>query len=445
MESPPPLPPLSPPPVPVEPVRRKGGLSGWAIAGLVSAGVLGVIILLAAMIMPMYFKLREIALEPPRQRPLKSSELPLTQAEKAEAEAFVKKLLQAVEKRDTVTIQECTDHEALARVICDGFPEEQHLRAAMAVDMSRSPGGAFSHEVMGLPGRLVRQEPRDEMPAATLRFTTARGGAFYCDVLLRRVEGGGFKVHDMFHYVLGVRLSRELHEIEFAVWMGTNEDALKRMRGSKAEIDEKMAERGMASAFRGGRWREVITFYDTLSSDTKNRTHNFWLYVKALQKLHEVHQEEYEERYVAALDWGRLVLSCRASSDQVLLDRHILRKDFAAAREAAELSLMAVGEDSHLLVLRGIACVHTNDLKAARKSLKGAEKMEPDLASLVDLRLMIRAAEKDYAGVVAAIQVFESRTGSAMPPDRLDDAIFDEFKKSAEFAEWSGTAGKKAP
>jgi len=418
-------------------------MSGCTLAVVATVGLLvllTIIAILAPVVMAKFREIQEKTRQMDREKQKKVLQAPLTEAEKVEAEALVKKLIQAVEKRDTVTIHEFMDYEALAEQVYDGLPNAEQLKNVMVESMSRRAGGGFFYEVFGLPGRLVRHRERDGVPAVTLRFTSARGGTFYFDILLRRSEGGGIKIHDMYNYLFGVQMSKEARQMA-AVMLGEDDGMVAMILGRAVRKEDMIALEGIGMAGLEGRPREVISAYHALSSEMKSQPMAFLFYVKALQKMQDTNPEE----YATALEKARGILGDDATIDLLLLERHLLRGDSAAARKAAELSLMTIGEDSHLLCWLGTACVFTNDLPAARESLKRAEGIEPDFAGLVELRLMILAAEKEYAGLVAAIKAAESRTGSAIPPDRLDDAIFDEFKKSAEFAEWSGTAGKKAP
>lgn len=419
---------------------RKSEMKGAAMVALIGLGVLTLISALVALAVPTYNKMRAKAQEARQERRMNSPGLPLTEGEKVEAEDLVKKLIQAVEKRDTVTIHEFMDYEAMAEDVFHGLANADQMKNVMVEAMSRRAGGAFFYEVFGLPGRLVRHRERDGVPAVTLRFTSARGGAFYFDILLRRNEGGGLKIYDMYNYSFGVRASKEVRQMA-AVMMGEDDGMVAMILGQAMRKQDMIALAGIGMAGREGRPREVISAYHALSSEMKNQPFAFVFYVKALQKMQDANPEE----YATALEKARGILGDDATIDLLLLDRHALRADFAAARLAVEASLQTIGDDSRLLCWLGITCVYTNDLRSARESLKRAEIIEPDFADLVDLRLMILAAEKDYAGVVAAIKAFEARTDAVTTSERLADPIYDDFKKSPEFAEWSATAAQKAP
>lgn len=435
MESPPPL---SPPPLfPAAGPPPKKGLSGCAIAAIVGGVLLFLAAILVALAVPTFRKIQEMAEQKKAEIRAKVVQVPLTETEKADAAAFAQKLLLAVEAREGV--HDFVDYETMADAVYSGFSGEQQFKAGFVRGVTKNPGGIFS-DVLGQPGRFVRHWTREGVPAVTLRFEMAGGGVTYLDALLARQKTGGFKIVDAYNYLFGVMVSREVRSAT-ALASGSGEGVLNQILGGAARKQDLDKLLQLVQANREGRAKEALAMYHALSPAMKTQSLAYIQYIKALQAL----GEESEEEYVQALEKARGILGGDVTVDLLLVDRHFLRQDFKAARRAIEGSLQAIGDDSYLYHLLGLACLHDKDVPAARDALKRATAVEPDLVDLVDLKLMILAAEKDHAGLVAAIKAFEARTGALVTPELLEDPVYDEFKKSPEFTEWSAAVRKKAP
>jgi len=432
MESPPALPPLPS----VRPAPKKG-LSGCALAAIIGGAVLFVLAILTALAVPTFRKIQEMAEKKKAESQAKIVQVPLTEAEKVQAETFAKDLLKAVEAREDVNA--FVDYKQMADVIYSGFSGERQLKTGFLEGVKKNPGGILS-EVLGQPGWFVRHWNREGVPAVTLRFETPGGGVSYLDALLIRQTGGGFKIVDVYNYMFGVWVTREVRSA--TVFGMGGEGMLNQILGGSARKQDMEALLKFIQANREGRPDEALKLYKGLSPEMKTQRMAYIHYIRALQAL----GEEYEEEYVQALEKAHGILGAEVTVDLLLLDRHFLREDFKAGRKALENSLRAIGDDSYLYHLLGLACLKDKDVPAARKALEKALAIEPDLMGLVDLKLMVLAAEKDYAGVVAAIKAFEARTGAVLTPEMLDDEpSYDDFKKSPEYAEWSAAARKKAP
>ena len=85
-----------------------------------------------------------------------------------------------------------------------------------------------------------------------------------------------------------------------------------------------------------------------------------------------------------------------------------------------------------------MVAVKDGDQATAESCLIEAEKLEPDLVDLGDLRLQSCALKRDFAGVVSELLRFARKyKGHGITPRMLTEPVFDEFKKSPEFAEWA--------
>ncbi len=410
------------------PARRPGVRLVWValVLGLVGVGLLAG---------PFQRRIKAENAKLAYQARVQARRITLTEEEQIMAEEFAKALLQAVERQDTAAIDARVDFEYLIDDIFHGFEDPAQMKPRILETMRKNPGGFFFNNVLGETGRFVRHRTRDGVPAITLRC-----GASYIDILLLRLKNGGFKVIDMYNYTFGIQLGEYTRQM-VAIMMDAGGDPVVQVLGEAGKMTDMEPVAKMTRASRDRRPEEVISTYHDLSPEAMNRPNVFMLYLRALHVV----KGPYVEEYAKAVEKAPSLLGPDAKIDLLLFERHVLRRDFVAARQAAEACIQTIGEDSRLFYQLGMMCVRTNDIPAAKEALKKAEAIEPDLFDLVDLKMQIRAVEKDYAGLVNAIHAFKARTGATITPDRLTEPVYDDFKKSPEFTAWNATVKKSAP
>jgi tetratricopeptide (TPR) repeat protein len=193
---------------------------------------------------------------------------------------------------------------------------------------------------------------------------------------------------------------------------------------------------GYTSSLQEGDFRAVVEKYGRLKPAMQNLPFTYSIYIQALQQLSNT-QPDMNETYAQALEKARGILGEDVTIDLLLVDMHFIRGDMPAARKDVENALKTIGDDSYLHHLSGLMCVRTDDLAGAEAALAKAEKIQPDLIDLVDLRMMLFAMKKDYAGLVKSMEDFSAKTGAKLTPELLNEAVYDDFKKSPEFTKWA--------
>jgi tetratricopeptide (TPR) repeat protein len=168
----------------------------------------------------------------------------------------------------------------------------------------------------------------------------------------------------------------------------------------------------------------------------KNKRPIFALKLQSLIALQGGDEPQYEGPYLKALESAQSILGPESAIDMLLFDLHFLKKDYAAAQNCIRNALKAVGDDAYLYHLQGLSAIRGKDFESAAACLKSAEKIEPELSDLVDLRLQVRASEGDFAGVVREVNRFSKETGVAMPAAIFDDEAYAGFRRSPEYAAW---------
>lgn len=432
MDTPPPLPP-SLPNSNSQPPKR--GISGGMIAIIVTVAVLIVVAIIAALAFPAYNAIQKKAKEvnAQNQAAVKPPEKPITDEQKQKAMKFAEQVAANINAGKGEAVSAMTDFEGVAmRTFADTdlpFPE----RAGFKKGISGKPGGLLA-QVIGAKVRPLRFHERDGFPAVTIRVLPATGGVNYFDLLLRP-DGESFKIIDLYGYLFGSFSSAEARQA-MVMMMGQDTNAIARLLGVSGG-DKKSMEliMNMFRQMSNGDAKSVHHTYELLPEKIQRSRPAFIAHVQALQSLQS--DPVFGELYAHTLGTARSVLGNESAMDLLLVDLYFFRKDFKGVHECLERVHQQVGDDAYLFHLMGMGAIKDKDYKLATECLKNAEKVEPELMDLVDLRLQVRAANGDFAGVVAEMQRFTKATGAKLTPTVFSEPVYDDFKRSPEFANWA--------
>ncbi len=405
------------------------------VVGIVAAVVLG----LVALVVPAYKRAREQAFQLAEQAQKKKREemaRPLTDEEKTKARSFALKLIASLEGQNAAEVLAAMDVQELAEEVFFGLETKAEIKQGFIEGVNHSPGGVLSR-MMGQRGHFVRHHVRDGIPVVTLRFLDQNAAVTYVDLFLKRDGKGGFLGVDLYNYLFGTRVTGESRRA-VAMMLGPDTSTLAQILGIPTAESRETAMQltGYTSSLQEGDFRAVVEKYERLKPALQNLPFTYSIYVQALQQLSST-QPELNETYAQALEKARGILGDDVTIDLLLVDMHFIRGDMPAARKDVDMALKTIGDDSYLHHLSGLMCVRTDDLAGAEAALAKAEKIQPDLIDLVDLRMMIFAMKKDYAGLVKSMEDFSGKTGAKLTPELLNEAVYDDFKKSPEFTKWA--------
>jgi Flp pilus assembly protein TadD len=448
-------PPSSPPPVPPvysqsqPPAPKKKGLHGCVIA-LICVGVaLPVLAILASLAVPAYnaiqAKARQIKAEREAKAPTTeiTPSAPLSEEEKKALEAFMEKLIAAIEESDQEALNRMVDYDTFTAGVFEGLSSDASVRAGFQKGIKQKPGGIYSN-VLGQPGRFLRHRVRNGMPAATLRFLLEAGGASYLDIIVRRDDRGGFLVVNTYDYLFGADVLQEARRaVALMMGGGADQSLLARLFGIQGAFDKKRVDQitGVRGAVTSGDFALAASRYEALPENLRRMPFLYSAYVQALQQLGD--SEEANAKYLAALEQGRSILGPDVMIDMLYIDLHFMKNDFAAARDAVKASLRVIGDDAYLHHLLGLMCVKLRDAVGAEQALQQAQKIEPDLSSLIDLKLQVLALKEDHVGLARLLREFAKETGAELAPDILSEPVYEAFKQSPEFKSWAAEVAKQ--
>jgi|APTNR8051073442_1049403.scaffolds.fasta_scaffold08101_2 hypothetical protein len=414
-------------------------MSGCMITGLVIFAALVLIAILASLAVPIYNRVRERAAElsdTQRQKRTKELAVPLTPEEKTQAEAFAARLLKAIEEEDLAGVKTAVDYTELTEEVFAGLNSTPEMKRGFINGVEKAAGGLFSG-VLGQQGHFVRHHTREGIPVVTLRFVGEGSGASYTDLFLKRDGAGSFKCVDLYNYLFGTQVTTESRRA-VAMMLNSDSSTLSKILGLPLKVDQHIVKAftDVTQSFNAGDHNAVIRRYETMQPELQDLAFLYAMYVQSLQTACST-DPGLNDKYTAALGKARGILGNDVTIDLLLVDMHFLKGDMKAARADVEASLRSVGDDSYLFHLLGLMCIRTNDLPGAEAALGKAEKIEPDLIDLIDLRMMILAMQKNYPGLVKTMNDFAAETGAILTPDILAETVYDDFKKSPEFAQWA--------
>jgi tetratricopeptide (TPR) repeat protein len=447
---PPPLPqpsfqPRIPPPPPLPPAApKKKGRSGCIIALIVAA-----LLLVASVIIGdiLFSKLsaaradRKKAKEIVAKKTLEAAPSNLNPEQQKALEAFGQELATALSNNDGAKANELVDTDALFNRVLDPDAIElspsliREVRTGMLdgmKDLSKRGGMLFS-SLTGSSAKVLRTHNRGGKPTITLRIKPADGGTVYVDVIVQK-HGASFKVIDLFNYTLASTSSLEAQQ-NMLFMLNQSPSALAKVLGIKnLDMNTTKIFRKITEQHKRGDFKGAIETYKSLSFAFQRARPFFIIYLFSLQSL--TNEPEYESQYKKMLALAPEILGPDSTTGLLAFDLHFLNKDFKAAHDCLLPVLKAVGEDSMLHKLRGTAACYGNDLPAAEESLRLAEKIEPDLLDIVDLRMEIAAVKKDYQAILAEIKKLRETRGIILKPEELTDSIYEGFRSSPELKAW---------
>ncbi|MBL9144001.1 MAG: hypothetical protein JNM99_10000 [Verrucomicrobiaceae bacterium] len=431
MDTPPPLPPSLPP---IQPPKVKKGVPGWAIALIVVAALLLIVGVLAALAIPAFLNVQE------RARKIKVAQVeaakpppPLDDSQQQRAIKFAEQLASDVAAEKLEAMSACVDYEAMTERVFAGGSFPSDARQGFISGMKEKKGGLLA-QLAGSTMKMLRFHQRDGFPALTMRVLPTGGGVNYIDLLVKP-HGDTFKVVDMFGYLFGSYSSTDARQ---AMVLMLEQDASLLSKALGIKGGDRQSMDLLLNMFRqmgNGDLRSVQNTYEKLPDAVKKSRPAFVANLQALQSLQN--EPVYSEIYAHVLEIAPAVLGKDSATDLLLVDLYSIRKDFTGVQNCIQNVLKAVGEDAYLYNLSGMAAIQAGDFKSAAKSLAAAKKIEPNLVSLVDLELQVRAGNGDFAGVVTELRRFAKATGAKITPAMLGEPIYEAFKKSPEFDEWA--------
>ncbi len=359
---------------------------------------------------------------------------PLTDAQNAALMLFGEGLAEMVTDNDGKAVLQQLDTEAVAdRVFSQmkSLSSNGEARSGVLKGLSKSHGGIFK-TMMGQDVRCLRIRERDGIPSLLMRVSDLEGGLNFIEALVRS-EGDSFRIVDLYTWLLGSYVSEEVRR---ALVLGMKDPGLLATIFGVHRFDKEIGEafEKLGVLHKNGELKKVIECLDELSPEYQDNRTFFIFRIQTLMALQG--DPEYEKPYYAALQKAPAILGEGSATELLLIDLLMMDEDFLAADQAMERLSKRLGGDALLDVYRGLLKFQQGDVDGAEVMLSQAEKVEPDLPDLVDLRLPIYARRKNFAALVNELRAVQELTDQKLTDQELADPEFAEFLESTEFQDW---------
>ncbi|HRH94793.1 MAG TPA: hypothetical protein PLB55_02605 [Prosthecobacter sp.] len=417
---------------------RKGMGAGMIVLIVVGAVVL-LLAVLAALAIPGYQRIQKMAQEMKnKQTPALNPPPPLTAEQKQALERFGNELAEALSKNDAARVMALQDSEGLAARVFEklpgGVPNSADMRRGF-VEGIRKRSGGWMWSVMGSEVRFLRARERNGFPAVVLRVKSAEGAVNYIDVIASP-EGGTFRAVDMFNYIFATMVSEESRNALAAMMSQSAGGGLAAMLGIP-KMDENVFRHlsSINQATQAGNMAEVLRICDSLPPELKTRRIFFILRLQALMVLSSSGKTDaqYKEALRAAPD----ILGKDSTTDLLMVDLLFMENDLKGAEECLKRVDAVIGGDPYLKFLRGGARLQMKDYPGVLELADQIAKEDPQMAEVVDLRISVHLARKDFKALADELRAFKRDFGHVLDRKALaGDAEYAEFLASPEFAAW---------
>lgn len=366
----------------------------------------------------------------PEQEAIVYEEVP--NEELAAVKAFGDRLAALITAKDLEQANALVDLESLESRVFRKLPHTAEIAAQRKGFADSMKETGFVGQIANGPTACLAAREQDGDLTVVLRCLPTTGGAIYTDAILRRDSDpeNPFRVVDLFHYMFGFTSSEAGREA-LAVELKDASIAATALDLEKDEVAPVLAVRAKVNA---GDAKGALELYRALPGELKESRTAYLDYLRSLQA--DLSTPETRKEFLSAIDHAPKVLG-GAITPMLVLDLHIAAQDWDAAEAALTDSAEILGGDGFLEVLKGNVQLMAGRDDAAAASAEAAQKLEPDLIPLIDLRLGVSCRKGDFPAIVKELRALKERFGRALLAADLNHPQYEAFLKSPEYTAWA--------
>jgi hypothetical protein len=361
---------------------------------------------------------------------------PTATATDEEAGALAVELERAVQSRSRERALQAFALEVVAYRAVDALPMAADKKPEI---LKLVPGKVEAHGLVNLmvtegarPGgfKLIRVRPIGDRHVATFRVTIGEIVPLFLDVRIARFPGGRVGVEDLFCVndgeELGAAARRSLLPAATLRDPGLKDRLGEEDRLSLTHAD-KLDEFG--KAFRDRRWKKVVSVYDGLPVELRERKTTLVQYGAACVR------GGMGSRADAALAVARRRFPGDPAVDLLATGYHLAREEYAATCRALDALRSSIGEDAMINAIQSMTFMKRGQLPAATAAADRALAADPELRLACLCRVDVAAAARNHADTLTWLKRTVERTGHDFG-DLRADPDFAAFVESPQFAEW---------
>jgi hypothetical protein len=332
--------------------------------------------------------------EPPAKR--QNEPILLTALQEKALPAWGNKMARLLSDGLGEDLSQMHDYEAIAEITLEGTDGEEvrrDLNRLIRSAVTRKAGG-FLASATGYPARFLRVCTRAGFPAVTLRVHYGNQLVSYLDVLLQPADDN-FKIVDVYDYLTGARRTENFRCTMAPFLIAKDSQIISKwlenwkMQKSDAEY--------IISLFKArlrGLDEDALTVCDQAPEHMRNNRLVFFTRCQALQHL-TLSNARYERLYFEALQSPPSMPDTQHVLELLLIPKLMAEADYQTADDAMEKVMTVIGDDAYLMCRRAEIKFQLEDIAAAKALLKQAQRLEPTLPLLQELKQKRRFSNKN--------------------------------------------------
>ena len=364
-------------------------------------------------------------------KPAPPPALKLVGADLAAAEKFGRELADLVKAGDAKKAGAVCDFEALWIAVVQNLDvPEKFLAGAKSGFLSgtqKAPGGLF-RDAVGKDVRLLRVRERAGETVLLMRMRdAASAGASYMDVFLTRGADGAFRVRDIFNYALGEKVSDVMARLMAQGVAANSQSPLEKIfKGKTAPAGGFEKAMKVAETMRERKFAEVLSQSDALPDAVRKERFVQFMRVQAAMALND------DARYLKVLDEIAAAFPNDPSLGFILIDRHVLKKDYAKALDTVKLLVADLGDDAFLAGIHATCLQELGRMDEATDVAAAGLKVEPGDLSLMWVQVSVLAKAKRHADAVKVLDEILTLHKQVADPAKAAGTGLEEFFASPE-------------
>ena len=354
----------------------------------------------------------------------------------AEAEAFARELIAAVEVGDAARVESRIDYDALIRRAADGL----RLPAKVLADTVRGAqqGARETGLIFQLAGLTARGDTLTSLGTrqegakrwATLRMLAKAGGLEHFDCLLSKTEAGGVVAVDVRLLSTGELMSETMRRVLIPVF-AADKNNVERLTQRENVLLEHLSElRAAQQARAAGEPARAADLVEGLPDELKHQKFCMLLWLQAAAASGD------DARYSRALAALLERFPNDPAASVAAIDHYFLKKQYDKALSAIAHVAKHSAPDPYFRVLEANALIEMGRMDDALKAARAAIEREPGLLDAHFLLLTAQLRAKDHAA--AAQTMLSISREFALSFDIGGVPEYAEFARSSEYAAIKG-------
>jgi tetratricopeptide (TPR) repeat protein len=326
---------------------------------------------------------------------------------------FARAMEACIKQRDLKAFDRLIDWNAILNKATDslGFPPQHRAGFHRGVMDSVTSDKGFaaqiaSHAAAGGSYKFLRVRERGGQPSVLFRMVSD-AGLNYHEWLLAKT-GTNVLASDVYIYISGELLSDTFRRSALPLAKEASRSFIERLAVAESEYVKNIDQLAMmVDQMQQGRHGEALATYARLPEVLRREKGTLLMRYQAAAKTSEAELLQVVEDF-------RGYYPDDVCLDFLLVDYHVLRKEYDKVLEAIDRLDASVGGDAHLNLLRAESVYQQGDTAQAFELVRKANAADPDAIDPYWTLLGLAVMEKDHDKTLACLERLESRFGMNM-------------------------------